>query len=178
MMTGKALVLVGLAPALFTACTSVPESIRRAPVGAPTLAEARADPQRVAGSPVRWGGTIAEVENLATKTWLVIVARPLASDGKPRQVDSSDGRFIASVPSFLDPVIYAEKRSITVAGRLTGTVERPIGEFSYTFPLMETENHYLWPERHRNPHDHPTHRHHPWSCFPHYRHAWGPIYCW
>lgn len=131
---------------LLQGCSSVPEKIRTAPAGAPPLTQVRQAPQAHIGERVRWGGTIARVENRQAETLLEVVARPLHGDGEPKQLDSSEGRFIARVDSFLDPAIYAVGRNLTVVGTIVESVERKLGEMRYTYPLIQSESHYLWPE--------------------------------
>ncbi|MDZ7735605.1 MAG: Slp family lipoprotein [Gammaproteobacteria bacterium] len=57
--------LVTLVPILLaTGCASnVPRAIQEAPAGNPTVSEVRDDIDRLPGTRVRWGGTIASVEN-------------------------------------------------------------------------------------------------------------------
>lgn len=130
---------------LLTGCASnVPKGIREAPPG-PSVAEARTRATELIGTRVRWGGDIAKVENHPTETWMEVVERNLDANGRPREEDRSGGRFIARIPGFLDPAVYAPGRQITVAGVLTEPLARKIGEFAYTFPTVKAEEYYLWP---------------------------------
>ena len=59
---------------------------------------------------MRWGGTIASVNNRDDDTTeLQIVSRPLDRRGRPRHVDVSEGRFVAEVDGFLDPEIVRRR---------------------------------------------------------------------
>jgi hypothetical protein len=118
--TVKILLAISLLLTL-AACSTVPEPIRSEPLTSPGLAEVRSQPERFLGQPVRWGGSIVRVTNTPEESQIEVVSRPLHRDGEPRQVDHSDGRFIAIVPGFIDPAIYAAGRRITV----TGTADRP-----------------------------------------------------
>ena len=131
---------------LLSACTSnVPEGIRQAPPSAVSPAEARADAERLAGAPVRWGGVIAEVENRRDETWIDVVARPLARDGSPQSRDAPNlGRFLARVTGFLDPAVYEPGREITVHGRFDGVETRTIGDYPDRYPVVRVQQHYLW----------------------------------
>lgn len=141
-----ALLATTLALALGGCASDVPQGIRQAPPSAVGPAEARAEPQRLAGVAVRWGGTIASVENRRDETWVDVVARPLASDGSPQVSDSpAMGRFLAQVPGFLDPAVYSTGREVTVRGTFTGIEIRSIGEFPYRYPVVRVQQHYLWP---------------------------------
>src|SRR4051812_21365403 len=131
------LVLVGCA-------SQVPRAVSEPPPSKLSVAEARAN-QGPLGANVRWGGTIAKVENRETETWIEIVERPLDSDGRPQPVDQSGGRFLARITGFLDPVVYAPGRAITVTGTLPEIITRPIGDYPYAFPVVKAASFYLWP---------------------------------
>lgn len=130
---------------LLCGCASViPEPIRTPPPSDVRIAEVRANPQSFRGADVRWGGDIVAVKNLRTETIVEVAARELENDGRPRYREKSEGRFLAKVPGFLDPVVFASGREMTVRGRFEDIVERPIGEFPYRFPLVRAEHVYLW----------------------------------
>lgn len=132
---------------LIGACASpVPKAVRETPEPQLTLAEARSGSAAV-GAHVRWGGTIAKVENRKAETWLEIVERPLGDNGEPRAGAVTRGRFLARVPEFLDPSEYASGRVLTVRGVLDENVTRNIGEFPYTFAVVKADTWYLWPRR-------------------------------
>ncbi len=156
-----------LAPLLLSACSTVPESITSPDISPVPVSEAANNPDNVKGKTVRWGGTIARVENLQQKTRLEIVARELYGDGEPRKSDQSLGRFIAEINGFLDPAIYADGRNLTVVGRLNGITHKKLGEMNYTYPVIKTEAHYLWPLP-----EEPCETCPPWYYDPWY--PWGP----
>lgn len=132
---------------LIGACASpVPKAVRESPQPQLTLAEARSGSAAI-GARVRWGGTIAKVENRKEETWVEVVERPLANNGEPRVGAVTRGRFLARVPAFLDPSEYATGRSLTVSGVLDENITRTIGEFPYTFAVVKVDTHYLWPRR-------------------------------
>jgi outer membrane lipoprotein len=130
--------------ALAGCASTVPAPVRTSPPGAPTLAEVRGNVDPYVGRPVRWGGTVAAVENRARETWVEIVARELGSDGRPVEDDRSEGRFLARVGAFLDPAVYTEGRQVTVTGVVDGAMTRPIGNFPYLYPVVRAEMVYLW----------------------------------
>lgn len=156
-----------LGAALVSGCaTNVPKAIKEAPPGNPMVAEVRSDAQRFVGTHARWGGTIAEVDNQASETWVEIVARELDRSGQPRMTDRSAGRFIAVIDGFLDPALYAEGREITVSGVIEDEVTRKIGDYDYTFPLVRVNDYLLWPQRlEPDPRDYPPY----WYYDPWYR---------
>ena len=138
-------VMLGLALVLTGCAATIPRSIREPAPGNITVAEARVAGVQLIGNRIRWGGTIAGVENRATDTWIEIVERPLDGDGRPQQTDRTGGRFLAQVPGFLDPSIYANGRDITVSGILLAPQSRKIGEYPYTFPVVKAQQVHLWP---------------------------------
>ncbi len=133
---------------LLSACASqIPEQIRNVPTDMPSVVTARANIERVVGARVRWGGTIAEVENRESQTWIEIVARNLGDDARPLESDYSQGRFLARVEGFLDPAIYSKGREITVTGEIEGAQTRTIDEYQYRYPIVDVEAHHLWQPR-------------------------------
>jgi len=109
-----------------------------------TVDVARSDSNRFTGHKVRWGGTIASLKNKATDTWLEVVGRQLGAYGRPQITDQSMGRFMVRIEGFLDSAIYRVDRPITIFGVLEGSVAGNIGEYSYDFPLVRADSHYLW----------------------------------
>lgn len=126
--------------------TRMPRSLRQIPVSHLTVAAARAH-LAPPGLRVRWGGVITRVSNTPKATWIQVMSRPLAHDGRPRRVRFSGGRFLARVPGFLDPDVYAVGRKITVTGVFSGYEKDPIGAYLYTFPVVHTFSVYLWRPR-------------------------------
>lgn len=94
---------------------------------------------------VRWGGTIARVENLAEQSTLVeIVSRPLGRNGRPVHNDQSEGRFFAYIDKFLDPQIVEPGRDITVVGTLVARQSGMIGQAPYVFPVIASQSINYW----------------------------------
>lgn len=143
-MRTRILLLLGMLGLLGGCASNIPKPIRVAPANNPTVAGVVANVNAFKGTAVRWGGTIASVENKAHETWVVIVARPLDSDGQPIENDRSLGRFIARVSGFLDPDIYTKDREVTVSGTVERSVVRMIGKHPYAYPLVKVQTLYLW----------------------------------
>lgn len=115
---------------------------------------------------VRWGGTIARIDNRKDGTTLLeIVSRPLYGGGRPIHNDRSEGRFLAVINSFLDPEIVKTGRDITVLGRLEGLENGKIGESEYTFPRLAAVNYRYWKPRSAAPPGHFPH----WYAYPYRR---------
>jgi len=118
-----------------------PEGVAIAPVGpAHVLAEDIHD-----GELVIWGGRVVEIENLSDSTELAVVSYPLNRSDQPR-LDAEPGvRFLVVQPGFLEPLTFGPGRFVTVLGRVGGLRERLVGDFTYTYPVIEAEEIHLWP---------------------------------
>jgi outer membrane lipoprotein len=156
-------------------CASdIPKPIRDAPAMNIAPARALAEADSLKGQAVRWGGSIARVENRKDETWIEIVERPLARDGEPDRYQVGGGRFLARVPGFLDPEVYASKRLMTVAGTLDGITTRSIGEYPYRFPVVQVTAWYLWPPSLPPHYAYPPYGYGPYWHDPWY--PWRPVY--
>lgn len=125
---------------------NVPPAIREASGDGVELAQVRMNPEAYLGVPMRWGGVILSIKNQADATWLEILQYRLDEVGQPLLDRPSGGRFFAQAPGFLDPEVYAPGREITVTGTLTEeTITQRIGDHEYTYPVVNVDEHYLWP---------------------------------
>ena len=150
---------------LLSACASkLPPDIRTPPPDNPQFSEVQNDVSRFIQVKIRWGGTIASVENKENETWIEIVARDLEDYGKPIDNDRSPGRFIAIFSGFLEPFVYKSGRTVTVSGTVESALQRKIDDYEYRFPVVRVESHNLWPEILRIPtYDYYPPRHYsPW----------------
>jgi outer membrane lipoprotein len=169
-------ILLPLLAALWLAgCAStLPQAIREAPPGAPGVDEVRSDPDRFQRTAVRWGGVIATVSNRAEDTLIEVVSRPLSGNGRPRETDASQGRFLARVPGFLDPAVYSAGREFTVAGQAAGLETRPVGEYEYPYVRVDVDVHQLWAPREPKPDPHiPPWWYDPWYPYHPFYNPWG-----
>ncbi len=103
------------------------------------------DPDAHAGKIVLLGGSIIKTENVADKTNIFVLQRPLEFRNEPSSKDISKGRFIVTVPGFLDPEIYRPGRKITIAGAVMGKEVHPLDEIDYIYPIITKKELYLWP---------------------------------
>jgi len=99
------------------------------------------------GERVRWGGEIISVETRPEATCFQVLSRELSETTRPRQGDTSSGRFLACREGFYDPAVFTEGREITVNGRIAGREVRKIGDYDYPLPRVDADVVYLWPER-------------------------------
>ena len=100
---------------------------------------------------VRWGGLVTETENKADHTLVFVVARALKNNEKPLSNSASEGRFVARFDRFIDPLVYQEGRPLVVLGEIEGSLQRPIGEYDYRFPIVTVRDSYLWADPSKQP---------------------------
>lgn len=131
---------------LISACSShIPPEIKQSMDDAPSMAQIHDAPDSYLSKKVRWGGVILNTENKHNASWLTILAYPLSDHGEPLLSDQSPGRFIAIVEQFLEPLVYSQDRKITVTGKLLRTETIKVGEYPYEYPVIQVDQHYLWP---------------------------------
>jgi outer membrane lipoprotein len=135
-----------LAFLLLAACSNLPPAIEDPPAYDLGYQEAAINTAKFKNAPVRWGGTIVEVENEANFSALQILSFPLSNSGRPGLDKQSQGRFVIKSPGFLDPAVYTKNKPITVAGNLQGSTERKIGNKTLQLPLVSANHIHLWEE--------------------------------
>jgi outer membrane lipoprotein len=109
-----------------------------------TYEDAASKSEQVKGKMLRWGGTIAKVENKPDATIFEMVYYPLNGYGKPISGDDSMGRFRIRVNGFVDPMVYKVGRLMTFTAQLDGLETGLVGEHEYVFPVATVEAYYLW----------------------------------
>ncbi|GAN33570.1 MAG: hypothetical protein DYG83_09440 [Candidatus Brocadia sp. AMX2] len=103
------------------------------------------DPERYKGQMILLSGTIAETENTREGTLLRVLQRPAGFRGKPKDVDETEGRFLALDHRYLDVAVFTKGRAVTIAGEVQGKRILPLDEAEYTYPLIYVKEIYLWP---------------------------------
>lgn len=138
----KSLILL-LSLFFLSACSSLPESLKSDnPDIVTRYSEWQENPEQL--NQLRLGGVIAKVTNLETKTRIEVVNLPINASGKPDISQEPNGRFVGYINGFVDPVTLQDGRLITVLGQSNGTEESKVGEYSYTFPVMDISHFHLW----------------------------------
>lgn len=99
------------------------------------------------GERVRWGGAVIAVEPQSGRTCFQILARSLAANGRPRETDDSEGRFLACRAGFYDPAVFTAGREVTVVGSADGSESRTVGDYPLDLPRVAAEAIHLWPQR-------------------------------
>ena len=121
----------------------------RTPVGNPSVTPSVVSATGThIGDLVEWGGTLVETRHLENRTELELVAYPLGSCGLPNIESGQIGRFIIVFPDFLETADYKAGRQVSAAGRIEGIREGRLGDANYSFPVLESHQVHLWPQRH------------------------------
>jgi outer membrane lipoprotein len=136
---------------VLNACSNLPPAIEDPPAFDLGYLEAITNMGKYKNAPVRWGGTIVEVENEATYSAIQVLSYPLASYGRPDLDATSQGRFVMKSAEFLDPAVFTKNTRITVAGILEGDTERKVGNKTLRIPLVGVKHIHLWPEDYYDP---------------------------
>ncbi len=114
----------------------------------PTLsfAELIASPASHVGRVVRLAGTIVDTTNLPDNTRITILQYPIGSRDRPNLDSSSSGRFLILAPGYLEAEVYRPGRPVSVIGEIKGREDRPLGETTYTYPVITPKAVHLWSE--------------------------------
>jgi len=134
-----------------------------------TLSVVAKDPEAYKGKTVLWSGVIISSVNLKEGTMIEVLQKPADMQGKPKDVDESEGRFLALYPGYLDVAIYNGGRKVTVAGEVEGKKIQRLGEIDYTYPLISAKEIHLWPVAKKDRIYYPCpYWHYPWWYGPHW----------
>ncbi len=151
-------------------CSVISAPVRRDAVAVGRFADLRESPEGFLQRTVIVGGEVIETRNRADGTVLLVLERPLGFGQEPRSEMASGGRFLVRVNDFLDPVLFAPGRKVTVAGRVLGTELESVGEAPYRYVVLEGMEIHLWRETVPAPHPY-------WAPYdPWYPWGWGPRY--
>ncbi len=158
--------VMGLLLAGLAACAPVSQELRREAEASAPFSEIRKNPEKFKGAVVLWGGVIIETVNRQDSTSVRVMQTALDFQGRPTDLDRSEGRFIVVVDRFLDPDIFKKGRELTVGGEIAGSETHPIGEIRYVYPVVRASELKLWEQRI----PYPPYYYDPWY--------WGPPYPW
>jgi outer membrane lipoprotein len=131
---------------ILTACSNLPPAIEDPPAIDLSYQQVISNINGYKNAPVRWGGTIVEVENEPAFSAIQILLYPLGGYGRPDTDEPNQGRFVIKSPEFLDPAVYTKNTAITVAGTVEGDTERTIGKKTIRLPLLAVKQIHLWQE--------------------------------
>jgi outer membrane lipoprotein len=109
-----------------------------------TPAQVAQTPEHYSGNEVVWGGRIVHVSNFQDHSEIELLAYPLDSSQRPRANDSGNGRFIAVLRGYVEPLDYPAGALMTVDGKLNGTRAGQVGQADYLFPLVDVAQSHVW----------------------------------
>ena len=131
------------------------------------------DPIAYKGRVVLLGGVIVSTINKQEGTLLEVYETRLDREGRPTDIDRSEGRFLALYEGFLDSEIYAAGRQVTIAGTVQGEKIQPLGEVEYRYPYLLVKEIHLWKEE--KPVQHEPYA---WGLWYDPWYPWGPWGFW
>ncbi|CNI80078.1 MULTISPECIES: Slp family lipoprotein [Yersinia] len=135
---------LGLGVLLLSGCVTIPPAIQgTTATPQQNLALVRTSPQVFVGQEARFGGTVINVTNEQQRTRLEIASVPLDSGARPILGEPSQGRVIAYVNGFLEPVDF-RGHLVTVVGPITGVEAGKIGMTPYDFVVMNATGYKRW----------------------------------
>ncbi len=102
------------------------------------------DPDAHKGKTILISGIILGSKNTKEGTLIEILQKPADIQGRPKDVDDSDGRFLALYDGYLDVAIYTRGRDVVVAGEVREKRVLPLGEIEYTYPLVSIKEIHLF----------------------------------
>ncbi len=109
-----------------------------------TPAQVAQTPEHYSGNEVIWGGRIVHVTNFQDHSEIELLAYPLDKSQRPRANDSGNGRFIAVLRGYVEPLDYPAGALMTVDGKLNGTRAGQVGQADYLFPLVDVAQSHVW----------------------------------
>jgi len=138
------------------------------------LSQVVKNPEAYKGKIVLWGGEIIRTANKKEGTLIEVLQLPLDRSDRPKDVDTSEGRFLVLHPDYLDVAIYRPKRDVALVGEIQGVKTLPLGEIEYVYPFLKAKTIHLWELRPET-----TKIYHEYPPYPYrYPYWWGYPYWW
>jgi outer membrane lipoprotein len=103
------------------------------------------NPDSYQGKLVILGGIITQTTPAKQGTLIEVVQKPLDYWGKPARTAATGGKFIVYSPAYVDPLVYAPEREITVAAEVEGTRSKALGDIESAYPVVRSKELKLWP---------------------------------
>ena len=161
---------------IFIGCAPViSKQLRKEVAKEITFKEVIKDPEAYKEKIVLLSGIILGSKNTKEGTLFEILQKPADMEGRPKDVDESEGRFLALYDGYLDTAIYSRGRNAVVAGKIKGKRVLPLDEIEYTYPLISIkEIHLFKPKKekfHAYPYPHwyyPPWYYPPWYYYPYW----------
>lgn len=102
-------------------------------------------PEDYAGQQVIWGGRVVQVANFSDHSEIQVLSYPLDRSQRPRIGDNNgNGRFIVSIPGYVEPLNYPAGSLLTASGTLKGVRSGKVGSAAYVFPIVQSGRIHRW----------------------------------
>ncbi len=112
-------------------------------VSFPQLVE---DPSTHIGQIVKVGGVVLSAKRLVDRTEVMVLQIPLDNDSVPKwNRTKSQGRFIATQQTFLDPATLPQGTRLTIIGEVTGQATVQVDEEEKAYPVLAIQALNVWP---------------------------------
>jgi outer membrane lipoprotein len=130
---------------LLSACATTPPIDMSGTDGTLTPSQAVTNIDAARGRRVAWGGTIINTNNRQNTTEIEILGYPLDTGGRPDSTGTAQQRFLIVHSGYLESADYRAGRLVSAVGTITETRTGKVGEAPYTYPVLLTDQLYLWP---------------------------------
>jgi len=154
---------------IFIGCAPIiSKAIRKNVSDKLTFKEIIKDPEAYKGKTVLISGIILGSKNTKEGSLIEVLQKPADMEGRPKDVDESDGRFLALYDGYLDTAIYNRGREAILAGEIKGKRVLPLDEIEYTYPLIAIKEIHLFKPKKEKFYTYPCpHWHYsPWLHYP------------
>lgn len=133
---------------IFTAgCTTViSEQSRKLVDSTVPFKEIKIAPENYTGKHLLLGGRIVRTTNNSAGAAIELVQFDLTASSYPDDTFLSNGRFLATSSSFMDPLIFRKGMLMTLVGEVKGKKTLRLDAMDYTYPVLTIREWYLWPE--------------------------------
>lgn len=141
---GLFLLIITAVSVVLSGCVSIPQSIggnEAKPIE--NLLQVKNNLQTYSGMQARFGGKVVEVHNQTGLTRLELAVQPLDSSARPILQSTVQGRIVADITGFVDPLELRGKY-VTVLGTVLGTIAGKIGQAEYQFVQLKVTGYQRW----------------------------------
>lgn len=155
--------LFGLSGCAAFSSSPFEESLEDQVMAGVSFSQVAQDPSGHIGQVIKVGGVVLSAKRLVDRTEVMVLQIPLDGDAVPEwDRTKSQGRFIATQQTFLDPATLPKGTRLTVIGEITGQAAVQVDEDQRVYPVLSIKALKVWPVIPRNMYG--------------YRPYWGPYW--
>lgn len=130
---------------LLSGCVTTPPIDTAGTDGTLTPSQAVTNIDAARGRRVAWGGVVINTTNRKETTEIEVLGYPLDNGGRPDSTTAAQQRFLLVRSGYLESADYRAGRLVSAVGTITETRTEKVGEAPYTYPVLRTDQLYLWP---------------------------------